>query len=118
MASVQTKFGDPKTGQSGNGLQQNYNHLLEANQRVLTRWFRGMAEISQEVVQFTQSRLQEEMAVWSSLAGCKKPEEVFQCQRQFAEKTASQYAEEIGKLSQMVMQLAVVDPEPPHRPHA
>jgi len=83
-----------------------YNFLLEANQRALTRWFHGVSALSQEIAEFTQNRLQEDMAAWSTLASCTNPEDAFECQRRFAEKATAGCAAEIAKLSQMMMNLA------------
>jgi Phasin protein len=89
-----------------NGWAPNYGFLLEANGRAFARWFNGMNALSQEIAQFTQSRLQEDMAAWSTLTRCNSPEDAFECQRRFAEKATAGYAAEVTKLSQMMMSLA------------
>ena len=91
---------------SASGEAFNYGFLVEANQRAFTRWFQGLSELSQEITQFTQNRLREDMAAWSTLAGCKSPEDAFECQRRFAEKATSQYSDEITKLSRLMASLA------------
>ena len=88
------------------GGASNYGFLLEVNQRAFTRWFLGMNALSQEIAQFTQSRLQEDMAAWSTLASCNSPEAAFECQGRFAEKATAGYVAEVTKLSQMMMSLA------------
>jgi hypothetical protein len=88
------------------GWSPNYALLLEANQRAFARWLNGMNALSQEIAQFTQSRLQEDMAAWSTLASCSSPEAAFECQRRFAEKATAGYVAEVTKLSQMMMSLA------------
>jgi len=80
--------------------------LLEVNQRVFTRWFHGMNALSREIAQFTQNRLQEDMAAWSTLAGCNSPEVAFECQRRFAQQATAGYVAEVAKLSQMMVSLA------------
>lgn len=93
--------------------------LLEGNQHAFARWLQGMFALSQEITQFTQGRLQEDMAAWSALATCRNPEEAMDCQRRFAAKTTEQYADEISKLSQMMVSLATESLAPAHqRPHA
>jgi hypothetical protein len=62
--------------------------------------------LSQEIAQFTQSRLQEDMAAWSTLASCSSPEDAFACQRRLAENATAGYVTEVTKLSQMMMSLA------------
>lgn len=95
-----------KVSSPANGGASGYGFLFEANQRAFARWFQGISALSQEITQFTQSRLQEDMAAWSTLARCKSPEDAFECQRHFAEKATSQYSEEITKLSRLMAGLA------------
>ena len=89
-----------------NGWAPNYGFLLEANQRAFARWLNGMNALSQEIAQFTQSRLQEDMAAWSTLAGCNNPEDALECQRRLAEKATAGYLAEVTKLSTMMVSLA------------
>lgn len=83
-----------------------YAALFDSNQHAFARWLAGMFALSQEITQFTQSRLQEDMAVWSTLATCSSPEQAVDCQRRFAAKMADQYSDEIAKLSRMMMSIA------------
>ena len=83
-----------------------YARMLEGNQHAFARWLEGMLALSQEITQFTQVRLQEDMAAWSTLAACNNPEQAFECQRRFAAKMSSQYSEEIAKLSKMMVNIA------------
>jgi len=87
------------------GWAPDYGFLLEANQQPFARWLNGVNALSQEIAQFTQSRLQEDMAAWSTLASCSSPEAAFECQRRFAEKATAGYVAEVTKLSQMMMSL-------------
>jgi len=87
------------------GWAPNYSFMLEANQRAFALWFDGMNALSQEIARFTQSRLQEDIAAWSTLASCNRPEDAFECQRRFAEKATAGYAAEVTKLSQVMMGL-------------
>lgn len=91
--------------------------LFEGPQHAWARWLHGLFAVSQEITQFTQERLQEDMAGWAALATCHNPEEAIACQQRFAKKATTQYAEEINKLSQMMMNitgesLPVVQPRP------
>jgi hypothetical protein len=88
------------------GWAPSYSFLLEANQRGFARWLNGVNALSQEIAQFTQGRLQEDMAAWLTLASCNSPETVFECQRRFAEKAIAGYTAEVTKLSQMMTSLA------------
>jgi len=89
-----------------NGWAPSYSFLLEANQLAFARWLNGVNALSQEIAQFTQNRLQEDMAAWSTLASCNSPEDAFQCQQRFAQEATAGYAAEIAKLSQMMVSLA------------
>ncbi len=82
-----------------------YGPLFEANQQVFNSWCRGVGAVSGEVTRFIQDRWSEDMAAWSALAHCRTPEEAFECQRRFVEKAMTQYAEEIAKLSQLMLTL-------------
>ena len=88
------------------GWTPSCDFLLETNQRAFARWFNGINGLSQEIAQFTQSRLQEDMAAWSALASCNNPQDAFECQRRFAEKATAGYLAEVTKLSAMMISLA------------
>jgi hypothetical protein len=83
-----------------------YGPLFEGPQHAWARWLQALFAVSQEISQFTQHRLQEDMAAWAAMATCHNPEEAMACQRRFAEKATTQYTEEINKLSQMMMNIA------------
>ncbi len=83
-----------------------YGFLFEANQQAFARWINGITALSGEVTQFIQKRLQDDMAGWSALASCRTPEDAFECQRRLAEKATAHYAEEVTRLSQLMMRLA------------
>lgn len=83
-----------------------YGLLLAVNQQAFARWCHGITVLSDEVTQFIQTRLQDDVATWSALASCKTPEEAFECQQRFAEKVMARYSEEITKLSQLMLRLA------------
>ena len=83
-----------------------YGSLLEVNWQTFERTLRGMMEVSQEVAEFAHSRLQEDAAAWMRLVSCRNPNEAFECQRHFAERTAQEYLMESKKLSQMISGVA------------
>jgi phasin protein len=82
---AQPAKGTPPTG----GSAPDYGFLLEANQLAFARWLNGVNALSQEIAQFTQGRLQEDMAAWSTLASCSSPEAAFECQQRLAEKATA-----------------------------
>ena len=83
-----------------------YGFLFDANQPAFTLWFRCIGALSGELTRFIQDRLSDDMAAWSALASCRTPEQALECQRRFAERATAQYAEEIAKLSQLMLDLA------------
>jgi hypothetical protein len=76
------------------------------NEQAFARWLRGMFAVAQEIAQFTQLRLQEDMAALSTLAACASPEQALECQRRFAARAGEQYGGEMTKLSQMMISVA------------
>jgi Phasin protein len=112
----QAKHAQPaKAAPPRSGWAPNYGFLLEANQLAVARWLNGVNALSQEIAQFTQTRLQEGMAAWSTLASCSGPEAAFECQRRLTEKATTGYMAEVTKLSQMMMSLASEGLEPRQR---
>ena len=83
-----------------------YGPFFEANQRAFEQWFHGMAELSQELAQFAQQRLQQDSQVWMRLAECRTADELFACQQRFAEDAVKQYFVEATKLSQLIAGMA------------
>lgn len=80
--------------------------MMENGQRAFSRWLEGLLALSQEMTQFTQGRLQEDMAAWSTLMGCHDASEALDHQRRFAATASQQYADAIAKLSRMMVHLA------------
>jgi phasin family protein len=114
---------DAKTARRREALAQARDRAVISasllDQHGFARWLQGMFALSLEITQFTQGRLQEDIAAWSALAICRSPEEAMDRQRRFAGKATEQYAEEIGKLSQMMVSMTAESLTPPRqRPHA
>jgi hypothetical protein len=85
---------------------------LGGQDRALQTWvefsnglMKNALEISQEIMTFSQSRLQAEMGAWQALASCRNPTEFFEHQRQFAEQRTTQYFDEASKLATRIMEL-------------
>jgi hypothetical protein len=89
-----------------NDWAASYAALLEGNQLAFARWMQSTMAISQEITRFAQSRLQEDVAAWWNVVACHGPEEAMTCQRRFATEASEQYAEEMSRLSQMMMNAA------------
>ncbi len=75
-------------------------------QNAFERWAHGVSALTGEVTHFVQARMQEDMSAWAKLANCRDPNEIFECQRHYAEKAAADYFDEAGKLSRLAVSIA------------
>jgi phasin family protein len=89
-----------------NDWATNYTALLEGNQQAFAHWMQGTMALSQEITRFAQQRLREDVSTWWSVATSRGPEEAVARQQKFAMQATEQYAEEITKLSQMMVTTA------------
>lgn len=80
--------------------------IFGLSQQALERWVHGVSAVTEEMTQFVQGRVQEDMGVWMRLAACRDPNEVLECQRHFMEKATHDYFQEAGKLSRLAMSIA------------
>jgi len=69
-------------------------------------WAQGLSVLTEEVAHFTQARLKEDMEAWANLTHCRNAGEAFECQSRYAQKTAGDYFDEIGKMSRLAMDVA------------
>jgi len=76
-------------------------------QNLVDTWLGGAVAISQETARFVQTRFTEDMAACSELVACRNPKDFSEWQQRFATKTAEEYVAEFGKLSRMMMDLAM-----------
>ncbi len=86
--------------------------LLEGNRQAFERWFRGVLDLSQEILKFTQARLQEDATAWVQLAGLRNFDEALRFQQRFAERAAKEYQEEFNRLSQIVAEMSAATTAP------
>jgi hypothetical protein len=77
----------------------------DASGRLLEDWARcnaavleGAVELAQEILAFTQGRVQADFEAWTSLTGCRNAADVLEHQKAFAEKTTAQYLDEASKI--------------------
>lgn len=92
--------------------------LMAGGQRAFSQWFEAMVALSQEMAEFTQARMREDMTTWSALAACRDPGEALECQKRFAATASKQYADEFATLSRLMVNMAqtgfaAVDRRPP-----
>jgi hypothetical protein len=67
--------------------------------------FSGLAEMSQEMLNFAGDRLRADMESAEDLAKARSPEELFEKQCSFARRAAQQYAEETSKMIGMMARI-------------
>lgn len=111
-ATTKTKVHQQNLSAASAAPEQTYASLFDGNGQAIERWFRGMLDLSQEVLQFTQARLQEDATAWAQLAGMRNFEEVFRLQRDFAERMTKEYLEEFNRLSHLLAEMANGSPVP------
>ncbi len=79
---------------------------FEASQHAWEHWLNSLTELSREIVQFTQHRLQEDTEAWMRFAACRSPDEAFACQQRFTEAAMKEYFDEATRLSQLIVGMA------------
>ncbi len=67
--------------------------------------FSGMAEVSQEMMDFASRRLRQDIECAEDFAKASTPDELFEKQCSFARRAAQQYAEETSKLIGMMARI-------------
>jgi hypothetical protein len=85
-----------------------YAGLFDGNQRAFARWLEDASSLSQEITHFVQARLQEDITASFELVTCRSPHDALECQRQFVEKAADQYSDEIGKLFKIITRMVSI----------
>lgn len=80
--------------------------LIDASQLAFKCWAHAVSALSEEMGQFVQSRLQEDLSIWTKLTTCKDPGQAFECQRMFVQKATTDYLDEFNKLSRLTMNIA------------
>lgn len=80
---------------------ENVSAAMSAGEAILA----GMAEVSQEMMDFAGNRLRQDMELAEDLANAKTPEEIFEKQCSIAKLAAEQYIEETSKLIGMMARI-------------
>jgi len=80
---------------------ENVSAAMSAGEAMLA----GFAEVSQEMVDFANARLRQDLEIAEEFSKARTPEEIFECQCSFAERAAKQYAEETSKLFAMMARI-------------
>jgi hypothetical protein len=83
-----------------------FNLMENGGQRALAVWLRsnevflqGTLDLAQELLSFGQARLDDDLNTLKTLMICHDFGEMAECQKQFAEKAATQYMDEASKLT-------------------
>lgn len=102
----------PQAGQQ-NGKDHHipgFTFWMNDNGPMLENWTKSSStlmkknlKITEDVLSFSQTRLQANIEALKKLSSCLGLGDVLECQKQFAEKTTSHYAEEMSKLTAQFM---------------
>lgn len=65
----------------------------------------GASEIAQELMSFSQTRLQADLNGWKALVACRSPGDLFECQRHFVKEITVQYTDQFNKFTSRVTRL-------------
>jgi len=80
--------------------------LMQTGLRAFEGYTRAVGELANEVAGFMQARYQEDARAWAKLSAGAPPNELLGFQQQFVQRAMSDYTDEAGKLSRMVMKMA------------
>jgi hypothetical protein len=83
-----------------------FGSLFDSGRYALDRWTHALFECGSELSAFAMTRWQQELESWKALSTCRSPEELMQCQYGYAQKAATDYMAEAGKLTQVMMDAA------------
>ncbi|HUC61910.1 MAG TPA: phasin family protein [Alphaproteobacteria bacterium] len=87
---------------NGNGLDlwtRNGNQWLETVAQSNARLLSGTLELAEEVMAFSQRRVAADFETLKTLAACRNPSELAECQRAFAARASADYLDETRKLA-------------------
>jgi phasin family protein len=77
-----------------------YGQALDSWARASAALMKGMAELSQEIMTFSQSRFQAGIDAWQTAAACRSPADLFENQKELTEKAAARYFADAQKFAQ------------------
>ena len=80
---------------------ENVSAAMSAGEAMLA----GFAEVSQEMIDFANARLRQDLEIAEEISKARTPEEIFECQCSFAERAAKHYAEETSKIFAMMARI-------------
>lgn len=69
------------------------------------RMLKQAAELSDDIISFSRTQLQTDFDTWQAMISCRNANDLFECQRQFAQKAGSQCLDQAGKIASRVTSL-------------
>lgn len=103
----------PNLGILENGGQKALDAWLQSNEVLV----KATLDIAQQILSFGQKRLDDDLSTLRSLMTCQDFNELAECQKQFAEKAATQYMDQASKLTTKLTSL-ITDAAAATRPTA
>jgi hypothetical protein len=74
-----------------------YNQAMESWAQASASLMKGAAGLSQEIMTFSQSRFQAGIEAWQTALACRTPADLFENQRELAERGAARYVDDTQK---------------------
>jgi hypothetical protein len=97
----------PEAPEMSKAWETTCSAVLDGHQRAVTNWLQAVQALTDEVSSLAVARLQLAMEACSAVVACRSPEELIDCNRRLASKMTEHCSEEIAKLSQMTMRIAL-----------
>jgi len=76
-----------------------YNEAVTNWVQSSDRMLKKAAELSDDIVSFSRTRLQTDLDTWQAMVSCRNANDLLECQRQFAQKAGNQCLDQAGKLA-------------------
>ncbi len=109
---------------SKNGALPGFAFFINSYNEALLNWVQSSdrmlkkaAELSDDIINFSRTRLQTDLDTWQAVVSCRSANDLLECQRQFAEKAGSQCLDQVGKLASRMTTLIADAALSPLREH-
>jgi len=106
---AEAKKQEKKPSNGALGFDPKYVHFLE---NVYERWVENVFKLSGEISQFAQNCIHRDVAAWAQIAACRDPKELIECERAIATDAMNSFAEDVIRISQLIVTLAGVSYDP------
>ena len=80
--------------------------VFDINQQAFQCWARSLSTLTEHMSQFAQARLREDIDAWGKLTACRDPGQWLECQREYVEKSTSDYLSESSTLARLALDIA------------